>query len=83
MPNKAPVDGSYRFSRITEQLSEPGEYVLQFELTPALAGRAPLSLATRIVVCPGEPKTFEIKVKPYSHVAAKTATCSSIEGALA
>lgn len=62
VPNRAPTDGSYRFGRITEQLSEPGEYVLQYELSPALPGRAPISLVTRIVVCPGEPKTFEIKV---------------------
>ena len=62
VPNKNPVDGSFRFSRITEQLRDPGEYVLQFELTPALPGRPPISLSTRIVVCPGEPMTFEIKV---------------------
>ena len=66
VPNRSPLHGSYQFSRITDQLSEPGTYILQFQLSPALPGRASISLVTQIVVSPGDPAAFDIKVNTFS-----------------
>lgn len=62
MPNRSAVNGSFQFSRIADQLSEPGTYILQFQLSPTLPGKSPISLVTRIVVSPGGPVAFDIKV---------------------
>ena len=63
IPNKAPTKGGrYHFDAIEDQLSEPGTYVLQFQVSPLLPGRRPLQLCAPIIVAAGPPQSFDIKV---------------------
>jgi hypothetical protein len=57
------VNGRYHFDAIEEQLSEPGAFVVQFEVSPPLYGKPPVQLCTHINVAAGPPRSFDIKAR--------------------
>lgn len=58
--NKTPNKEAFTFARISEGLKRSGHYVLEYVLTPAVAGQAPLRCVVPLAVGPGPATSLKV-----------------------
>jgi hypothetical protein len=61
--NRTPLRDMFWFARIEHGLRRAGTYRLEYEMSPAVPGRPPLTLAVELLVATGPAVGFEIQAR--------------------